>query len=159
MMFDRAMTLSPSFWMLAVIATLFVGMAKAGFGGAATNLGVPLIALVVPPPLAAAILLPVLLAQDAIGVVVYRHRFDRHQIVRVLPGACIGIIAGYLLFERVDACWIRVIIGIEATWFAVGLLSPSLSHGTTNLNEINYLRVSKRRYGTTSAQAERLNWD
>lgn len=36
MTFDRAMTMSPSFWILAVIATLLVGMAKAGFGGAAT---------------------------------------------------------------------------------------------------------------------------
>jgi uncharacterized membrane protein YfcA len=39
-----------AFWLLAVAATLLFGMSKAGFGGAAGSLGVPLMALAVLPP-------------------------------------------------------------------------------------------------------------
>ena len=121
-MFDQALTQSPAFWVLAVTATLLVGMAKAGFGGAATNLGVPLIALAATPPYAAAVLLPILLALDAIGLVVFRGSFDRRNLVLLLPGALLGVVAGWLLFGRVDPRWIRVLIGIEAIVFAIDRL-------------------------------------
>jgi uncharacterized protein len=131
-MLAKALSLPPAFWLLATIATLLVGMVKAGFGGAATTLGVPLIALVVPPPLAAAVLLPVLVALDAIGLVVYRRGFDRRQIARLLPGACVGLVVGYLLFERVDVRWLRVIIGMEAAWFGIDVLRQLRRHAPLN---------------------------
>jgi uncharacterized membrane protein YfcA len=120
--FDQALTQPPAFWALAVTATLLVGMAKAGFGGVATNLGVPLIALAATPPYAAAVLLPILLALDAIGLVVFRGSFDRRNLARLLPGALVGVLAGWLLFDRVDPRWIRVLIGIEAIAFAIDRL-------------------------------------
>jgi len=116
--FDRAATLPLSFWLLAVAATLLVGMSKAGFGGAAGSLGVPLMALVVAPPFAAAVMLPILLALDAIGLVVFRGRSDAANLRIILPGAMIGIALGWLTFGHVDARWIRLLIGIEALAFA-----------------------------------------
>jgi uncharacterized membrane protein YfcA len=97
-MFDHAATLPPAFWLLAVAATLLVGMSKAGFGGAAGSLGVPLMALVVAPPFAAAVMLPILLALDAIGLVVFRGRADAANLRIILPGAMLGIALGWLTF-------------------------------------------------------------
>lgn len=121
-MFAQIASLPPSFWLLATVATVLIGMAKAGFGGTATNLGVPLIAMVVSPPFAAAVLLPILLAMDAIGLVVFRGRFDARNLRLLLPGALLGVAAGWLLFDWVDPRWIRVLIGLEAIAFAVDRL-------------------------------------
>lgn len=118
-MFDHAATLPLAFWLLAIAATLLVGMSKAGFGGAAGSLGVPLMALVVAPPFAAAVMLPILLAIDAIGLVVFRGRGDVANLRIILPGAMIGIALGWLTFGQVDARWIRLLIGVEALLFAV----------------------------------------
>jgi uncharacterized protein len=127
-MFEPALHLPASFWSLAVIATVLVGMAKAGFGGTATNLAVPLMAIVVSPPIAAAVLLPLLLASDAIGLVVFRGKADGRNLRLLLPGALLGVALGWLLFDRVDPRWIRVLIGIEAIWFAIDRLREA-RHG------------------------------
>jgi len=118
-MFDHATTLPLSFWLLAVSATLLFGMSKAGFGGAAGSLGVPLMALAVSAPFAAAVMLPILLAIDVIGLVVFRGRADPANLRIILPGAMIGIALGWLTFGQVDARWIKLLIGIEAIAFAI----------------------------------------
>ena len=117
-MFEHATTLPLAFWLLAILATLLVGMSKAGFGGAAGSLGVPLMALVVAPPFAAAVMLPILLTLDAIGLVVFRGRADAANLRIILPGAMLGIALGWLTFGHIDARWIRLLIGIEALAFA-----------------------------------------
>jgi uncharacterized membrane protein YfcA len=116
--FEHATTLPLAFWLLAILATLLVGMSKAGFGGAAGSLGVPLMALVVAPPFAAAVMLPILLTLDAIGLVVFRGRADAANLRIILPGAMLGIALGWLTFGHIDARWIRLLIGIEALAFA-----------------------------------------
>jgi uncharacterized membrane protein YfcA len=118
-MFDHAATLPLAFWLLAVIATLLFGMSKAGFGGAAGSLGVPLMALAVPAPFAAAVMLPILLAIDLIGLVVFRGKADTANLRIILPGAMIGVALGWLTFSHVDARWIKLLIGIEAIAFAL----------------------------------------
>ena len=118
-MFDHAATLPLAFWLLAVIATLLFGMSKAGFGGAAGSLGVPLMALAVPAPFAAAVMLPILLAIDLIGLVVFRGKADTANLRIILPGAMLGVALGWLTFSHVDARWIKLLIGIEAIAFAL----------------------------------------
>ena len=118
MLFNHAATLPLAFWLLAIAATILVGMSKAGFGGAAGSLAVPLIALAVAPPFAAAVMLPILITIDVIGLVVFRGRGDLANLRIILPGAMLGIILGWLTFGYVDARWIRLLIGIEAILFA-----------------------------------------
>ncbi len=118
-MFEQALTLPFGFWLLAIAATLLFGMSKAGFGGAAGSLGVPLMALAVTPTFAAAVMLPILLVIDLIGIVVFRGRADRANLRIILPGAMTGIALGWLTFGFVDARWIKLLIGIEAMLFAV----------------------------------------
>lgn len=56
---------------LAVLAVVILGLAKGGFSGLGA-LVTPLLALHLPPVTAAALLLPVLLVQDAVSVWSYR---------------------------------------------------------------------------------------
>jgi uncharacterized membrane protein YfcA len=133
-LFHHATTLPLAFWLLAIAATVLVGMSKAGFGGAAGSLGVPLMALVVAPPFAAAVMLPILLAIDAIGLVVFRGRGDAANLRIILPGAMLGIALGWLTFGQVDARWIRLLIGIEALAFAVDRFRAARSTTTAVLS-------------------------
>jgi uncharacterized membrane protein YfcA len=118
-MFEHAATLPGAFWILAIAATFLFGMSKAGFGGAAGSLGVPLMALAVSPVFAAAVMLPILLVIDIIGVMVFRGRSDPANLRIILPGAILGIGIGWLTFGHVDARWIKLLIGIEAMLFAL----------------------------------------
>lgn len=117
-MFDLAFTLPAPFWLLAIVATILLCMAKAGFGGAAGSLAVPLMAVLVEPRFAAAVMLPILLTNDAIGLVVFRGKADAANLRIILPGAMLGVGLGWLTFGYVDPRWIRLLIGIEALVFA-----------------------------------------
>jgi uncharacterized membrane protein YfcA len=55
----------PGFYLTSIPAVLLYGIAKGGFGGAVAVLSVPMMALVMPPTQAAAILLPILVVMDA----------------------------------------------------------------------------------------------
>ena len=47
---------------------VLVGLSKGGLGGAMALMGVPLMALAIPPVQAAGILLPILIAMDAVSL-------------------------------------------------------------------------------------------
>jgi len=109
----------PWFYLAAIFGVLIAGISKAGFGGASGGLSVGLMALVVAPPQAAAIMLPILLVMDAIGLAVFRGKFDGRNLRIMLPAAVIGIVIGALTFGWIDPRWIRGIIGVEAILFAL----------------------------------------
>jgi uncharacterized membrane protein YfcA len=66
----------PWFYVAAIPAVLLFGIAKGGFGGGLGVLAVPLMALVVSPLQAAAVLLPILCLMDLVGLWAYRGRSD-----------------------------------------------------------------------------------
>lgn len=82
-------------------------------------MGVPLISLVVSPAQAAAIMLPILIVMDAVGLGAYRRSFDRKALMVMLPGAIAGIALGGLLFGYLDAATMRLIIGVIALAFVL----------------------------------------
>ena len=112
------MIVDPNFYIAAFIGVLITGITKSGFGGIG-GLAVPLMALTIPPPQAAAIMLPILLVMDALGLVVFRGHFDRANLRIIVPGAIIGITLGWLTFSLIDPRWIRGIIGLESILFAL----------------------------------------
>ena len=67
------MIVDPVFYAVAVPAVILMGISKSGFGAGFGALAVPLMALVVPVPQAAAILLPVLLLIDGLGQIGRAH--------------------------------------------------------------------------------------
>jgi hypothetical protein len=92
----------PWFYAAAVPAILLIGIAKGGFGSGAGIFATPLMALTVPIPQAAAILLPILCVMDAVGLWAYRGRFTRVNLRMLLAGGVIGVALGTLTFRYFD---------------------------------------------------------
>lgn len=86
-------------YIIGGIAVILVGIAKAGFGGGVGVIATPLIALVLPPARAAAILLPLLCLCDLFSIAHYRRTFDVRSLRLLLPGALLGILLGALFFK------------------------------------------------------------
>lgn len=105
------------FYGLAILALLIAGIAKSGFGGGLGVLSVPLMALVISPVQAAAILLPVLCLMDLMNIWHYRHSWDRTNIKILLPAGLIGVLIGTFTFRFLSDGYIRIIIGLIAIIF------------------------------------------
>ena len=116
------MITDPSFYYVAVPAILLVGIAKAGFCGPLSMLGVPLLALVISPVQAAAIFLPILVLQDLVGLYAYRGKANWAAVRSILPFAIIGIGLGWLIADRVDEDVIRLLVGLTALIFVLDYL-------------------------------------
>jgi uncharacterized membrane protein YfcA len=101
----------PAFYAVAVPAVLLVGISKSGFGGGFGALGVPLMALVVPVPQAAAIMLPLLLVMDGLGIAALLRQCDRALIRLLLPAGLLGTVIGALLFGMLSAQAVAGLIG------------------------------------------------
>jgi hypothetical protein len=74
-------------------------------------------ALVIDPVQAAAILLPILIAQDVVGVWSFRRHLDWYVLGWTLPGATVGILIGYLFAARVSAVGVMALLGVISIAF------------------------------------------
>lgn len=101
----------PSFYMIAVPAVLLLGLSKSGFASGFGALVVPMMALVVTVPQAAAILMPVLLVMDLLGMAAFRKDVDKALLRFMVPFALVGIVLGALLFKLLDARLVAAIVG------------------------------------------------
>ena len=79
------MIVDAAFYALAVPAALLVGLGKSGLGGGMGMLAVPMIALAVPVPQAAAIVLPLLTVGDLFGLAALIRERDRAVLRVLLP--------------------------------------------------------------------------
>ena len=113
------------FYAVAVPAVLLLGVAKSGFGAGLGSLAVPLMALAVPVPQAAAILMPVLLLMDVLGLAAFRRDFDTRLLRLMVPFGLLGTVVGTLLFRLLDAQAVAAIVGAcTLAFLAQRLLFP-----------------------------------
>jgi uncharacterized membrane protein YfcA len=113
------MVVDPWFYLLAVPALLLTGVSKGGFGAGFGILAVPLMALRLPVPQVAGIMLPILCLMDAISLWGYRGRWDGPVLRLTLPAALVGIGLGTLGFGLLPEPWIRLLIGLIAVGFTL----------------------------------------
>lgn len=113
------MILDPFFYLCAVPAVLLVGLAKGGFGGSVTMIGVPLMALAVSPVVAAGIMLPILVVMDIVGLVAWRGTYDRKVLRVILPASIVGVGLGFLTATMISPNGIRLMIGLLCLVFAL----------------------------------------
>lgn len=109
----------PFFYLCAVPAVILVGLAKGGFGGSVSMIGVPLMALAVSPVAAAGIMLPILLVMDVVGLLAWRGTYDRALLRVILPASVVGVGLGYLTATMISANGVRLMIGLLCLAFAL----------------------------------------
>src|ERR1035437_3210023 len=115
----------PYFYAVTIPAVLLLGVSKSGFGAGFGSLAVPLMALAVSVPQAAATLMPVLLLMDILGMAAFRKDFDLKLLRFLIPFGLIGIVIGALLFKLLDAHTVAGIVGLFTLLFlAQRLLFP-----------------------------------
>lgn len=114
----------PYFVTIAVIAVLIVGLSKAGLLGSLGMVGVPLLSLIMPARDAAGVMLPVLLAMDAIAVYAYRKEVDWRVLRMMLPGAAVGTIVGWVLWAFVSDAAVLLFVGVITLLFILDALLP-----------------------------------
>lgn len=82
-------------------------------------LSLPIIAMTISPVRAAAILLPILIVQDAVGVWAFRRSWDGHVLGWTLPGAVVGIVLGYLFAASVTPDAVLGVVGAVSILFGI----------------------------------------
>lgn len=110
---------NPLFYCVAIPAVFFNSLSKGGFGGALGGIAVPMLSLVIAPPQAAAIMLPLLCAADLIGIRRYSRFLALPHLLVMLVGGCMGVAFGTVAFGSFSDNTLRLLIGVIAVCFSV----------------------------------------
>ncbi len=113
------MILDPCFYVAASVAVLIAGIAKGGLGGGIAVVGVPLMAMVVSPGQAAAVLLPILMVMDALALRAYWGAWDRPNLRILLPAALAGTVLGFITFDVLSDDGLRALVAVVALTYAI----------------------------------------
>ena len=109
---DLPFITDPFFYFVSVPAVLLLGISKSGFGAGFGSLAVPMMALAVSVPEAAAILMPVLFVMDVLGMAAFRKDFDMKLLRFLIPFGMLGIVVGALLFKVLDSHTVAALAGV-----------------------------------------------
>lgn len=101
----------PVFYAVAVPAVLLMGVSKSGFGAGFGALATPLMAVALPVPQAAAIMLPLLAVMDAFGLAALWREADRSLLRLMLPAGLLGTVLGTLSFGLLPTSTVAGIVG------------------------------------------------
>lgn len=107
-----------TFYAVALFAALLIGLSKGGLSMVG-SLATPILALVISPVQAAAILLPILVVSDAFGFWSYRREFDRRNLMILIPAGALGIAVGWATASIVSDRWVTFVIGVIGVAFCV----------------------------------------
>lgn len=146
------MITDPFFFAVAIPAVLVMGVSKGGFGSGLGIIATPLVALAVPTPQAAAIMLPILLVMDATGLLAYRGTFHRANLGLLLSGGVAGIALGALTFRYFSEAMIRVVLGAMALAF----VAHRMRQGGTDAPAVTGSRASGFFWSTLSGLASTI---
>lgn len=114
-----------AFYAVAIPAVLLLGLSKSGFGAGFGSLAVPMMALTVTVPQAAAILMPILFVMDIMGLAAFRRHIDFKLIRFLVPLGLVGTVIGTLLFKLLDGRMVAGIVGaFTLAFLAQRLLFP-----------------------------------
>src|SRR5215831_18967971 len=106
------------FYLVAGVAALLVGLSKGGLSNMGV-LGTPVLALVISPVKAAALLLPIFVVSDLFGLWAYRREFDRRNLFILIPAAMVGIFIGWATASLVSDRIVGLMIGVVGVAFTL----------------------------------------
>ena len=113
------MIVDPWFYLAASVAVLVVGLAKGGLGGGIGVIAVPLMATVISPVQAAAILLPMLMVMDALAMRAYWRLWDWRYLRVLIPASLAGVALGFLTARSISVDGLRIMVAAVALAYAV----------------------------------------
>lgn len=113
------------FFALAVPAVLFAGFSKGGFGGGAAFASTSILALVLQPEQALALMLPMLMMMDFAALGAFWKKWNWSDAKLMILGSIPGIAIGVWLFRIADAEMLRLMIGIMSIAFVMWQLAKS----------------------------------
>jgi uncharacterized protein len=107
-----------NFLAVAALAALLVGLSKGGLSNMGV-LGTPVLALVISPVQAAALLLPIFVVSDMFGLWAYRREFDKRNLIILIPAAMLGIGIGWATYSLVSERVVGFMIGALGVTFCL----------------------------------------
>lgn len=113
-------------YIVGLLAALFIGLSKAGFGGGLGLLSTPLCVLAFGPRDAIGILLPLLCAGDAFSLWHYWRKWEAKNLYYLLPGVVVGVVIGVQLIGRFSARQLNIAIGLLAMFFVLFQIGKEL---------------------------------
>ncbi|MCD6507905.1 sulfite exporter TauE/SafE family protein [Candidatus Poribacteria bacterium] len=111
---------------VTVIATIFIGISKAGFGGGTGIVATPLLAMVMTAREAIGLMLPLLVMTDILSMLYYWRRWDTPNVIALIPGAIVGIMLGGTVLKDMPEMWLKRIIGVIALLFVLAQFRRNL---------------------------------
>ncbi len=109
-------------YVAAGFAATAVGLSKGGLPAIGV-LAVPILALAISPVAAAAIILPLLLVSDVVGLVIYRRHFDRRNLQILIPSALAGVGVGWATASIVSEAAITLLVGLIGLTYCANALA------------------------------------
>ena len=109
-------------WLVTGFAILITGISKSGLGGALGGLAVPFMSMWMSPRDAVAVMLPVLITMDMVGIRAWRGKADWQDLRTLIPGALVGIALGTLAFGVMSDRLVKGAVGLIAVVFAADRL-------------------------------------
>lgn len=122
---ESLQTHSLTFFLCAVISVIVVGISKSGFGAGLGVLSLPLMASQSSMNESLAILLPLLIAIDLVGLRRFIQYADWRILKLVLPPAFIGLLLGMMLFTVITPKALTLFVGIFIFLFLIQMLVSS----------------------------------
>lgn len=113
-MTDYSMTV----FVLAAIAAFLVGLSKGGLPsvGAAA---VPLLSMAMSPVTAAALLLPIFVASDMVGLYLYRRNVSLRNLAILTPASILGVAVGWYFSASLSPAFIGLLVGLVGIVFCL----------------------------------------
>jgi uncharacterized protein len=130
----------PWFYAVAVPAVIMLGLSKSGFLSGFGSLATPLLALTVPVPQAAAIMLPLLVVMDGLNLRELWAQRDAALLRWLLPAGLAGVGLGWLLFGVLDEKTVSGVVGaLTLIFLAMRWLSKQRVDGAPRSRWLGWL--------------------
>jgi len=84
-------------------------------------IAVPLLSLIMPSIKAAALMLPIFILSDVVGVYLYRKEFDKENLKILIPAGLLGVIIGWLTASMISDNAVSLLIGILGVGFCLNI--------------------------------------
>ncbi len=119
---EKGLELGVTGWIVTAVAILLTGISKSGLGGALGGLAVPLMSIWLSPRDAVAVVLPILIAMDFVGIRAWRGKADWAELRMLIPAALLGILVGTFAFGVLSERAVKGALGLISVVFALDRL-------------------------------------